>query len=87
MIYLDWNATTAKGPKGNGNFELINCSPTQKPMSLTMPVEIGVFWPILRITGQKNPSPLEIREALSRNPVFYKLLFVDQHPIFVIQRP
>ena len=56
-------------------------------MPLAMPIEIGVFWPILRIAGQKNLSPLKIRETLARYPILDELYSVHENPIIIVQRP
>jgi len=54
-------------------------------VSFTMPVEISMLWPILWITGQENPSPFEIYEALSRGPVFNKFFSVYKHSVIIVQ--
>jgi hypothetical protein len=56
-------------------------------MSLAMPVERGVFWPILGIAGQENPAPFKIRETLSRHSVFDGLFSVDDNPVIIANRP
>ena len=66
---------------------MLNLLSAWEAVPLAMPVEISVLWPILRIAGQKNPSPLEIHKALSRHPVFDELFSIHENPVIIVQRP
>jgi len=54
---------------------------------LAVPGEVGVLWPIFWIARQKNPSSLEIREALSSQPVLDEFFPVYEHLVIIAQRP
>ncbi len=84
MIYLDWNATT---PMLQEVLKAMNWLKACETVSLAMPGQIGRLWPILRIAGKKNPSPLEIREALTRYALLDELLSIHKNPVIIIHRP
>ena len=65
----------------------VDSLPTWETVAFAVPVEIGVFWPIFWIAGQKDPSPLEIREALSWHSILDELLSINQYPEVTIHRP
>jgi hypothetical protein len=52
-----------------------------------MPVQIGRLWPILRVTGQKDPSALEIHEPLSRHSLFDEFLSIHADAVIIVKGP
>jgi len=66
---------------------VLNWLSAWEPVPFPMPVKIGALRPILRIAGQKNPLPLEIRKALSRDTVFDELFSVHDNPVIIVHRP